>query len=47
MSLTIQTIVACLVLLALERDCFAWGFDIGGEHIAMTRAAVQVLGDAR
>ena len=41
-----QTVTICIVLLILQRDCFAWGFDIGGEHIAMTWAAVQVLSSA-
>lgn len=46
MNLIVQTTIVCIVVLVLQRDCFAWGFDIGGEHIAMTWAAVQVLGSA-
>ena len=46
MGLTAKALLVVAMLVLFQRDAWAWGFDIGGEHIAMTWAAVRVLSSA-
>ena len=46
MNVAAKGLLVGVVMLIFQRDSYAWGFDIGGEHIAMTWAAVRTLGPA-
>ena len=46
MNVAARAMLVGVALVIFQRDCYAWGFDIGGEHIAMTWAAVRALSPA-